>query len=95
MNFSFHCLLTHVIKLAAMKKTIYIYFFFLLFFFLDSRNDMQKEGYLKELLKELPDAHYSLLKYLCQFLIKVAEHHVENRMNLGNLATVFGPNCFQ
>uniref|UniRef100_A0A8C5NP70 Family with sequence similarity 13 member A n=1 Tax=Junco hyemalis TaxID=40217 RepID=A0A8C5NP70_JUNHY len=60
----------------------------------DSRNDMQKESYLKELLKELPDAHYSLLKYLCQFLIKVAEHHVENRMNLGNLATVFGPNCF-
>uniref|UniRef100_A0A8C5NP76 Family with sequence similarity 13 member A n=1 Tax=Junco hyemalis TaxID=40217 RepID=A0A8C5NP76_JUNHY len=68
--------------------------FVLLFFFLDSRNDMQKESYLKELLKELPDAHYSLLKYLCQFLIKVAEHHVENRMNLGNLATVFGPNCF-
>ncbi|XP_017599613.1 PREDICTED: protein FAM13A isoform X2 [Corvus brachyrhynchos] len=60
----------------------------------DSRNDMQKESYLKELLKELPDAHYCLLKYLCQFLIKVAEHHVENRMNLCNLATVFGPNCF-
>ncbi|XP_053795905.1 protein FAM13A isoform X4 [Vidua chalybeata] len=60
----------------------------------DSRNDMQKESYLKELLKELPDAHYSLLKYLCQFLTKVAEHHVENRMNLCNLATVFGPNCF-
>ncbi|XP_039406597.1 protein FAM13A isoform X4 [Corvus cornix cornix] len=60
----------------------------------DSRNDMQKESYLKELLKELPDAHYCLLKYLCEFLIKVAEHHVENRMNLCNLATVFGPNCF-
>ncbi|XP_030803140.1 protein FAM13A isoform X4 [Camarhynchus parvulus] len=60
----------------------------------DSRNDMQKESYLKELLKELPEAHYSLLKYLCQFLVKVAEHHIENRMNLGNLATVFGPNCF-
>ncbi|XP_041344169.1 protein FAM13A isoform X5 [Pyrgilauda ruficollis] len=60
----------------------------------DSRNDMQKESYLKELLKELPDAHYCLLKYLCQFLIKVAEHHVENKMNLCNLATVFGPNCF-
>lgn len=56
---------------------------------------MQKESNLKELLKELPDAHYCLLKYLCQFLIKVAEHHVENRMNLCNLATVFGPNCFQ
>ncbi|XP_064507968.1 protein FAM13A isoform X4 [Pseudopipra pipra] len=60
----------------------------------DTRNDMQKESYLKELLKELPEAHYCLLKYLCQFLIKVAEHHVENRMNLCNLATVFGPNCF-
>ncbi|XP_074946964.1 protein FAM13A isoform X7 [Phalacrocorax aristotelis] len=60
----------------------------------DTRNDMQKESNLKELLKELPDAHYCLLKYLCQFLIKVAEHHVENRMNLCNLATVFGPNCF-
>ncbi|XP_015479402.1 protein FAM13A isoform X4 [Parus major] len=60
----------------------------------DSRNDMPKESYLKELLKELPDAHYCLLKYLCQFLIKVAEHHVENRMNLCNLATVFGPNLF-
>lgn len=71
--------------------------FFLLFFFPEdiSRNDMQKEGYLKELLKELPDAHYSLLKYLCRFLIKVAEHQVENRMNLCNLATIFGPNCFQ
>ncbi|XP_014799533.1 PREDICTED: protein FAM13A isoform X7 [Calidris pugnax] len=60
----------------------------------DTRNDTQKESNLKELLKELPDAHYCLLKYLCQFLIKVAEHHVENRMNLCNLATVFGPNCF-
>ncbi|XP_009068149.1 PREDICTED: protein FAM13A-like, partial [Acanthisitta chloris] len=60
----------------------------------DSRNDMQKESYLKELLNELPYAHYCLLKYLCHFLVKVAEHHVENRMNLCNLATVFGPNCF-
>ncbi|XP_072717591.1 protein FAM13A isoform X4 [Ciconia boyciana] len=60
----------------------------------DTRNDTQKESNLKELLKELPDAHYCLLKYLCQFLIKVAEHHVENRMSLCNLATVFGPNCF-
>uniref|UniRef100_A0A493TDV7 Family with sequence similarity 13 member A n=1 Tax=Anas platyrhynchos platyrhynchos TaxID=8840 RepID=A0A493TDV7_ANAPP len=68
--------------------------FFLFLFFLDARNDIQKESNLKELLKELPEAHYCLLKYLCQFLIKVAEHHVENRMNLCNLATVFGPNCF-
>ncbi|XP_066042483.1 protein FAM13A isoform X3 [Chamaea fasciata] len=61
----------------------------------DSRNDMEKESNLKGLLKELPYAHYRLLKYLCQFLIKLAEHHVENRMNLCNLAIVFGPNCFR
>ncbi|OXB72106.1 UNVERIFIED_CONTAM: hypothetical protein H355_012406 [Colinus virginianus] len=60
----------------------------------DGRNEVQRESKLKELLKELPDAHYCLLKYLCRFLIQVAEHHVENRMNLCNLATVFGPNCF-
>ncbi|XP_032095521.1 protein FAM13A isoform X6 [Sapajus apella] len=57
------------------------------------RNDVQ-ESSLRDLIKELPDTHYCLLKYLCQFLTKVAKHHVQNRMNVHNLATVFGPNCF-
>ncbi|XP_077738980.1 protein FAM13A isoform X4 [Canis aureus] len=61
--------------------------------FQDDRNDAQ-ENSLRDLIKELPDTHYCLLKYLCQFLTKVAKHHVENRMNVHNLATVFGPNCF-
>uniref|UniRef100_A0A8D0L6G6 Rho-GAP domain-containing protein n=1 Tax=Sphenodon punctatus TaxID=8508 RepID=A0A8D0L6G6_SPHPU len=61
----------------------------------DSRNDVQRDSSLKELLTELPGDHYCLLKYLCQFLRRVAEHHTENRMNVSNLATVFGPNCFQ
>uniref|UniRef100_A0A8C8YRX1 Family with sequence similarity 13 member A n=1 Tax=Prolemur simus TaxID=1328070 RepID=A0A8C8YRX1_PROSS len=61
--------------------------------FQDGRNDAQ-ENSLKDLIKELPDTHYCLLKYLCQFLTKVAKHHVQNRMNVHNLATVFGPNCF-
>ncbi|XP_014455872.2 protein FAM13A isoform X5 [Alligator mississippiensis] len=60
----------------------------------DARSDAQKDNNLKELLKELPDAHYCLLKYLCCFLTQVAEHHVENKMNFCNLATVFGPSCF-
>ncbi|XP_030616984.1 protein FAM13A isoform X3 [Delphinapterus leucas] len=59
----------------------------------DDRNDAQ-ESSLRALIKELPDTHYCLLKYLCQFLTKVAKHHVQNRMNVHNLATVFGPNCF-
>lgn len=63
-------------------------------FFSDDRSDAQ-ESSLRDLLKELPYTHYCLLKYLCQFLTKVAQHHVQNRMNVHNLATVFGPNCFQ
>ncbi|XP_058577906.1 protein FAM13A isoform X3 [Neofelis nebulosa] len=61
--------------------------------FQDDRNDAQ-DGSLRALIKELPDVHYCLLKYLCQFLTEVAKHHVQNRMNVHNLATVFGPNCF-
>ncbi|XP_058151524.1 protein FAM13A isoform X1 [Dasypus novemcinctus] len=62
--------------------------------FQDDRNDAQ-ESSLRDLINELPETHYCLLKYLCQFLTKVAQHHVQNRMNVHNLATVFGPNCFQ
>uniref|UniRef100_A0A8C2P3R0 Rho-GAP domain-containing protein n=1 Tax=Capra hircus TaxID=9925 RepID=A0A8C2P3R0_CAPHI len=62
--------------------------------FQDERNDAE-ESNLRALIEELPDTHYCLLKYLCQFLSKVAKHHVQNRMNVHNLATVFGPNCFQ
>ncbi|XP_065453567.1 protein FAM13A isoform X10 [Chrysemys picta bellii] len=60
----------------------------------DPRNDAEKENNLKELIKELPDANYCLLKYLCRFLTRVAEHHMMNRMNIFNLATIFGPSCF-
>ncbi|XP_030046547.1 protein FAM13A isoform X2 [Microcaecilia unicolor] len=61
----------------------------------DSVNESEMEAELKTLIKELPDAHHSLLKYLCQFLAGVAEHHNENRMNVFNLATVFGPSFFR
>ncbi|XP_029453660.1 protein FAM13A isoform X3 [Rhinatrema bivittatum] len=63
--------------------------------YLDSINESEMEAGLKELIQELPDAHHSLLKYLCRFLARVAEHHKENRMNIFNLATVFGPNFFR
>ncbi|XP_070587109.1 protein FAM13A-like isoform X1 [Erythrolamprus reginae] len=49
---------------------------------------------LRDLLRQMPDTHYRLLKYLCHFLKRVAEHHSENKMTVSNLATVFGPNCF-
>nr|XP_040149022.1 protein FAM13A isoform X3 [Ictidomys tridecemlineatus] len=61
--------------------------------FKDGRCDAQEHS-LRDLIRELPDTHYCLLKYLCQFLTKVAKHHLQNRMNVHNLATVFGPNFF-
>ncbi|XP_066488213.1 protein FAM13A isoform X1 [Tiliqua scincoides] len=66
--------------------------------FMQLYQDIRKYGLnasaLRDLLRQLPEAHYCLLKYLCAFLRRVAEHHSENRMTLSNLATVFGPNCF-
>ncbi|XP_008109247.1 protein FAM13A isoform X1 [Anolis carolinensis] len=60
----------------------------------DSRQHGLNANSLRELLRQLPEVHYRLLKYLCHFLRRVAEHHSENKMNISNLATVFGPNCF-
>ncbi|XP_029910228.1 protein FAM13A isoform X2 [Myripristis murdjan] len=49
---------------------------------------------MRDLLQQLPDPHYSLLRYLCHFLTHVECHHKDNRMTALNLATVFGPNVF-
>ncbi|XP_073457036.1 protein FAM13A isoform X3 [Aquarana catesbeiana] len=75
-----------VISTALLPKFIQIY--------QETGSDAQRENRLKELIHELPDTHYSLLKYLCHFLTQVVERHAENKMNIYNLATVFGPNCF-
>ncbi|XP_048189638.1 protein FAM13A isoform X2 [Perognathus longimembris pacificus] len=61
---------------------------------LRDRSNGVQETSLRDLLKELPASHYSLLKYLCGFLTQVAANHVHNRMDIHNLATVFGPNFF-
>ena len=50
---------------------------------------------MRDLLQQLPDVHYSLLRYLCHFLTLVECNHKENRMTALNLATVFGPSVFQ
>nr|DBA28765.1 TPA: hypothetical protein GDO54_009068 [Pyxicephalus adspersus] len=75
-----------IISTALLPKFIQIY--------QESGSDTQRENRLKELIHELPDTHYGLLKYLCHFLTQVVEQHAENKMNIYNLATVFGPNCF-
>uniref|UniRef100_A0A665XC33 Rho-GAP domain-containing protein n=1 Tax=Echeneis naucrates TaxID=173247 RepID=A0A665XC33_ECHNA len=52
------------------------------------------QGKRKHLLQQLPDVHYSLLRYLCHFLTLVECNHKDNRMTALNLATVFGPSVF-
>ncbi|XP_073494166.1 protein FAM13A isoform X3 [Phyllobates terribilis] len=75
-----------VISTAMLPRFIQIY--------QESGSDAHRENGLKELIKELPDTHYTLLKYLCHFLTQLVQHHSENKMNVYNLAMVFGPNCF-
>ncbi|MBN3324519.1 FA13A protein, partial [Atractosteus spatula] len=57
-------------------------------------NEDQLKQDLKEILQQLPEIHYCLLKYLCHFLTQVEKQQKDNRMTVFNLATVFGPNVF-
>ncbi|XP_028599404.2 protein FAM13A isoform X1 [Podarcis muralis] len=75
-----------VITSAAHPKFIHLY--------QDIQNCSPNVNTLRELLRQLPELHYSLLKFLCRFLRRVADHQSENKMTVSNLATVFGPNCF-
>ncbi|KAG7459025.1 hypothetical protein MATL_G00226830 [Megalops atlanticus] len=54
----------------------------------------QFSKHLKDLLQQLPEVNYSLLKYLCYFLTEVEKQHQDNQMTALNLATVFGPSFF-
>nr|XP_020665322.1 rho GTPase-activating protein 22 [Pogona vitticeps] len=46
-------------------------------------------------VKNLPQANYNLLKYICNFLDEVQSHSSHNKMSVQNLATVFGPNILR
>ncbi|XP_037084643.1 rho GTPase-activating protein 21-like [Pollicipes pollicipes] len=46
---------------------------------------------LRKLVQELPDHNYETLKYLLRHLRRVTEHSHVNKMDLKNLAIVFGP----
>nr|XP_056706520.1 rho GTPase-activating protein 22 [Euleptes europaea] len=46
-------------------------------------------------VKNLPQANYNLLKYICKFLYEVQTHSSFNKMSVQNLATVFGPNILR
>ncbi|EEB15025.1 Rho GTPase activating protein, putative [Pediculus humanus corporis] len=45
----------------------------------------------QKIVKSLPTPNYDTLKFLLQHLLRVKEYHKFNRMNINNLAIVFGP----
>ncbi|XP_041485645.1 protein FAM13A-like isoform X2 [Lytechinus variegatus] len=50
---------------------------------------------LKNLLQQLPEENFLVLRFLCSFLRKVIHHEDTNKMNSMALAIVFGPNLFR
>ncbi len=50
---------------------------------------------LKTLLVDLPHENYLTLKYLANFLSRVALNEDHNRMSSSSLGIVFGPNLFR
>ena len=43
----------------------------------------------------MPICHRETLMYLCEHLLKVIEQSSQNRMNIQNIALVFGPNIMR
>ncbi|XP_033617700.1 rho GTPase-activating protein 22 isoform X2 [Fukomys damarensis] len=50
---------------------------------------------LAQQVRNLPQANYNLLTYICKFLDEVQSHSDVNKMSVQNLATVFGPNILR
>lgn len=46
---------------------------------------------LRRLVREMPEVHLETLRYLTQHLCNVADHSAVNKMEVRNLAIVFGP----
>ncbi|XP_025966018.1 rho GTPase-activating protein 22 isoform X1 [Dromaius novaehollandiae] len=60
-----------------------------------SKDEGEGTQELVKQVKNLPQANYNLLKYICKFLDEVQAHSSVNKMSVQNLATVFGPNILR
>lgn len=54
------------------------------------RNKNERIRSIRQLVKELPQQNYFVLEHIIKHLIKVSQHHEENKMGIANLAIVFG-----
>ncbi|EFA74895.1 pleckstrin domain-containing protein [Heterostelium album PN500] len=50
---------------------------------------------IKHLVRSLPQTNYAILSKLMAFLGRVAQHSANNKMQIHNLSTVFGPNLIK
>jgi hypothetical protein len=51
--------------------------------------------YVKSIISNLPEANQETLHWLIVFLSKVAQNSQVNKMDMSNLATMFGPNLIR
>jgi hypothetical protein len=50
---------------------------------------------INHLIKRMPIPHRETLRNICRHLLKVVEQSSQNRMNVQNVALVFGPNIMR
>ncbi|XP_028400755.1 active breakpoint cluster region-related protein-like [Dendronephthya gigantea] len=58
-------------------------------------DEQEKEKHLLDLLDQLPPARKSTTLFLIEHLRRVSQSEASNKMSLGNLATIFGPNLLR
>ena len=74
-------------------KTSRVLIFYLFFKAIQDRS--KRLHYVQDLIKKLPLAHRETLRNLLRHLLKVIDLSSQNRMNLQNIALVFGPNIMR
>ena len=57
----------------------------------EKKSDQERVSGTREALSKLPPAHYQVLKFLMQHLVRVAAQSDENLMTAYNLSAVFCP----
>jgi len=61
----------------------------------DDNKEESRVSSLLTILRKLPKTNFALLQFLCKFLVSVSQHSESNKMNISNLAIVFGPNLIR
>lgn len=55
------------------------------------KSDNSRREAIHEVVNDLPDANYSVLKFMALHLYRVAQHEAQNRMSVSTLGNMWGP----